>query len=64
MSFTKERSMSVFSVEVNRNDKVTACIVKVGGGDKSWGGNGCKLFGLQVARATEFCAMAPNIGGS
>jgi len=33
------------------------------GGDKSWGGNGYKPFGLQVARATEFCAIAPIIGG-
>ena len=38
MSSAKERSMSVFGVEVNRNGKVDACIGKVGGGggDKSW----------------------------
>jgi len=27
-------------------------------------GNGCKPFGLQVARATKFCTLAPNIIGS
>ena len=27
-------------------------------------GNGCKPFGLQVARATEFCTLAPNISVS